>query len=87
MEILTILVWPATLCFIAYCVYATYATAQEKKANQLNAEIARLRNQLSTKYDENISNCYEKIDSLETYIANLEAKITVIQNGLQWNKK
>jgi septal ring factor EnvC (AmiA/AmiB activator) len=87
MEILALVIWPVTLCFIAHCIYATYAQAQKDQAYQLNAEIARLRQELANKYDKNISNCYEKIDSLEEYIANLEAKITVIQNGLQWNKK
>ena len=86
MEILAILVWPATLCFMAYCVYATYATAQEKKAYQLNAEIARLRQELEYKHDNYLNDCNIEIDSIETYVEQLEAKITVISNNLQWKK-
>lgn len=87
MELISILVWPATLCFIAYCVYATYTTAQEKKAAALIVEIARLRQELEYKHDNYLNDCNVKIDSIETYVEQLEAKITVLSNSMQWNKK
>jgi len=87
MEILALVIWPVTLMFIAHCVYATYAQAQKDQAYQLNAEIGRLRQELEYKHDNYLFDCNKKIDSLEEYIASLEAKITIIQNGLQWQKK
>jgi hypothetical protein len=91
MELIALLVWPVTLMFIAYCVYATYQSAQDRKLEMIvqkyDEMVRKLECERDFRFKEQANNLNEAEDRLEKLYLDLEAKITVIQNGLQWQKK
>ena len=87
----TVSVWPGALCFIAYCVYTTYQSAKRDEAYQLNYQIGKLQLEnrdliakIELKADNDLNEAEKRLEKL--YV-DLDAKVTVIQNGLQWTKK
>lgn len=91
MELISILAWPVTVVIVAVCLYWTYKTSQDKRNEILVSEIDSLQQENSNVMDDIKRQAGSNLSAVESRLnkqyADLEAKVTIIQNGLQWGKK
>ena len=91
MELITILAWPLAICFIALVGHSSYKASQDKRNELLEGEVRRIQlenRDLIAKIERKAGNDLNEAEKrLEKLYLDLDSKVTIIQNGLQWQKK